>query len=336
MKENVYDEELQELDSYKEEAEDDLSIDQKLSENIALSDDVDYMSEQEYTKACEEALKQETYRLSTSDAFEKDDRGRLVIKDSTIFARMIAFTDTNNMSTPQAVEVYSMLKEYGFKQFPAIAAELNCQVPFAEVGPMLDFAIAKTIKEFDASKGGEITTVLYNRIKSELTTYKQQQASLRKALAERIQNPEDGSEYARVYNEDLQANEVILIESETTEEKYERSDLFRRQMIAFRMAFSGLPLLTQTILYATGLGKTLTEIKNMVSLEETKVNALRNRGLSLLLQRVLRSRHLDDSEKLEVLKLHGLVDDWHTNLDEAYEELGFNKNTLGLDDREDV
>jgi len=111
-----------------------------------------------------------------------------------------------------------------------------------------------------------------------------------------------------IYQKDKEGDEnyLIAIEDQTMEEKLIEEDLYHRQMKALKMAFSGIPRELQIVLHEIGKGRKVREISDMTGESNFEISRKRNQGLSLILQRVMRSKHLSEDEKVEIANLHDI------------------------------
>jgi hypothetical protein len=224
--------------------------------------------------------------------------GRLTINDSEQFIKMLASTDS---AEEDSMEHYEVMKKYGLKQLHNIAGD----IPFGEYEYIINFAIAKTIKDFDGKFETNLLSFFWDKLRGELSAYRSKRDRLHDKVVKLIQN-EEGVEY--VYQKDKQSEEnyVIPVEEQTMEEQLMESDLYQRQMKALKMAFSGIPRELQIILHEIGNGKKVREIADMLESTTFEVSRKRNQGLSLILQRVMRSKHLSEDEKKELATLHDI------------------------------
>lgn len=230
--------------------------------------------------------------------------GRLTITDSEKFIRMLAAnadsTDYIDSTKDNPLEHYEVLKKFGVKQLHTSAGD----IPYGEYEYVINFAIAKTIKDFDPAFETNLLSFFWGKLRGEVSAYRSKRDRMQDKIIKVI-NDNDSIEY--VYqNEDDKENTLVAIESFTPEEYLVENDTHARQMKALKMAFSGIPRDLQIILYEIGNGKKVREISEMFAVDELEISRKRNQGLSLILQRVLRSKHLSDEEKKEITDLHDI------------------------------
>lgn len=235
--------------------------------------------------------------MSNEKAFEIDKKsGRLTITNSEQFIRILA-DDTND----NVIEHYEAMKSYGFKQLHKVASD----IPFGEYEYIINFAIAKTIKDYDSSFGANILSYFWDKLIGELSGYRSKRDILQRNVNKVLNNNQD-VEY--VYQKDKYSddNYVVPIEVQSPEDKIIEENFYERRMKAFKMAFSGLPRELQYILYEIGNKKKVREIAIVLGSSNLEISKKRNQGLSLVLQRVMRSAHLSQEEKQELADLHDI------------------------------
>jgi hypothetical protein len=90
-------------------------------------------------------------------------------------------------------------------------------------------------------------------------------------------------------------------------DRIESEDYYKRQVRAFRMAFSNIPRELQVILYEVGSGVSMEELARTLGKNADEISRERNYGISLILHKIMRGKHLTEDEKEEILKLHSIV-----------------------------
>jgi len=225
--------------------------------------------------------------------------GRVKINDSEKFIKILAFGSEEDVSV-EMEEHYDIMKNYSKKQIGKIASD----IPYSEYDYIINMAIGKAIKDFDPTQNTNILSFLWEKLRGEITSYKTKKQSLQNKVFKTLENNKD--EY--IYQKDKKTNENTLehVDMESLDKKLEREDFHRRQIKAFKMALSGIPRRLQFILEKVSEGKKTREIAEMLGLEEFIVSRDRNKGLSLILQRIMRSNHLMEDEKKKIADFHGL------------------------------
>jgi hypothetical protein len=239
-------------------------------------------------------------------AFQFDKKNdRLIISDSEKFIKMLSFDVKNEDGSTGAginsLEHYEALKKFGAKQLHSSAGD----IPFSEYEYIINFAIAKTVKDFDPSFETNILSFFWGKLRGELSAYRFKRERLQDRINKLVEEG-DGTCSYEYQNDGNDNNELILIDNQTLEEKFIEDDTHYRQMKALKMALKGIPRDLQVILFEIGNGNTVKTVSNILHLSELEVFRKRNQGLSLVLQRVLRSKHLTDDEKLEITGLHDI------------------------------
>jgi len=239
---------------------------------------------------------------------------KFVIEDSKTFISML------HGNTKENAIHYKLLTDFAFKQKSKLAPE----IPTYDYQYVINFAIVKAINGFSEDKGAKLQSYFWEKLRGEISAYRSKQNSLQKKVLAMIEEgASEGVEYVYQKGAGVNGDENYLeaIDIESTEDKIERQDQYRRQIKAFKMAFSGIPKELQIILNEIGKGKNIKEIASLLNIESTEVSQKRNYGLSLILQRVMRSKHISNEEKIDVAELHGFEYD-----KEEFEE------TLGKED----
>jgi len=233
--------------------------------------------------------------------FEKEGaEGKLLIKDAQAFINMLY---SGNLED-EALKFYNLLKEYAYKQ----KAKLAPEIPPYEYEHILNFAIVRSIKDFDESKKAQLQSYFWSKLRGEISSFRAKRDSLHKKVISVIQEGENnGIEYAyqKGNGSNSDENQLEAVETELMEDKIERESKYYRQIKAFKMAFSGIPRILQTILTEIGNGMNIGDVATLLQTTEYDISQKRNYGLSLILQRIMRSHHITEEEKNELAELHG-------------------------------
>jgi len=277
--------------------------------------------------------------MKNNDILKIEESGKLRIYDSVTFVKMISLNEPELMELAKenkAIKIlldkYSqkdlikLLITYARKQLTNVG-----DIPSQDLEYIIHTAIAKSLTEYDVSKGANFLSFYWEKLRGELTNYRiikgRQLNRVKKMINEEI---ETGVSYQYQKDKTTEENFVEPVELENPEEKHLRKDLQKRQMIAFRMAFSNLPRLLQIILYEIADGRTLEEVAEITGIpSKDTVAQYRNQGLSLIFQKILRSKHLDREEKEDLIKNHDL----NLNI-EIFEKIG-ESNKLESEDEVD-
>jgi len=224
--------------------------------------------------------------------------GRAKIHDSEKFLKIFTLSAEDSAAL-QIEEHYDVMKTYSQKQLKTMAQD----IPFTEYDYIINMAIDKAIRDYDPS-GSNILSFLWDKLRGEVTSYRTKRDALQNKVMKSLQ--EDRDSY--IYQKDRESgdNTIMHVDTESLDVKLEREDFHRRQLKAFKMAFSGIPRLLQYILERVGEGMKTREIAAILDKEEFVVSRDRNKGLSLILQRIMRSNHLTADEKAKLADFHGL------------------------------
>ena len=218
---------------------------------------------------------------------------RLKIKDNGAFLQMLSGLD---------LKAYKKVEEYGLKYLNKYGEDIPTEERISLVG----FAITKAKDSFDPSQNTNFLTHYTNKLRGEVSIYRDKASSLSKKIKSAITNEKE--DYAFSYKKETGATTMEKVDYESEEDKLLAFDLYKRQLQAFRMAFSNLPLDLQYILIrSTQKGVSFEKIAEELKESKPTIVLLRNIALSLILQKVLRSNHLSEEEKEEVRLSHGLV-----------------------------
>lgn len=235
-------------------------------------------------------------------AFEINNKtGRLTITDSEQFIKILAAEDENH-NNQDVLDHFEALKKYGFKQLHNSATD----IPYGEYEYIINFAIAKTVKDFDPAFNTNLLSFFFDKLRGELSAYRSKRDTLQEKVFKVMRENEGGIDYVYQKDSSTEENYVVPVESQSPEDKLLETDLYQRKMKALKMAFSGIPRELQFILHEIGNGKKIKDIAELTNSTNFEVSRKRNQGLSLILQRVMRSKHLTEDEKVELAELHDI------------------------------
>ncbi len=229
------------------------------------------------------------------------DSNGLKIYDSTKFLNMFY-----NGENSEIQELYKTLSDFAFKQKNKIASEID----FDEYKNIINFSLMKTLKDFKDEKGASFQSYFFIKLRGEVKAYRSKRNSLSRKINKVVNEGNyDNSELEYKYQKNGNGDENTLEMVDTSDmfDMTDREEVTKRQIKAFKMAFSGLPKKLQYILYQIGEGKKIEEIAHNMKDDKNNILEKRNNGLSLILQRVLRSRHLKEEEKLEVASMNDII-----------------------------
>lgn len=199
-------------------------------------------------------------------------------------------------------EDYDAEVEYGLKQFFTFRRSYP-SLPGGEefANNIVTQALIKSVFSFNNEMGTQFNTHFYNKIRGEITTYiKKQETTQRyanKLVASgdiKIKFTEEGFEAESVVEGSM---DQILVEEEE----------YRRKMTATSMSKSELPMLLQKVLYAVLEYDKLRNAADVLDMEIQDIKVFRNHALSLVLKKVLRSKHLTTEERNDMKKDFNLI-----------------------------
>lgn len=225
----------------------------------------------------------------TEEIAEITNSGRLKIRSDADFIKTL----TANSVGDETNDVYKKLQDYAYKNLSIKAGD----IPSKDKELLINFAITKTLADFDSEKAS-LLTHFNNKLRGEVKAYRDK----KQALARKIQSfaNNTGVRDGIIYNPDTKENELIY-KADGLEEAVIQEDTYYRKIKAIKMAYYDIPLFLQEIINISILRpdvrKKLTERFNLSS---QKILELRNYGLSLVLTKVLRSKHLSEEEKNEL------------------------------------
>ena len=232
--------------------------------------------------------------------------GKLLIKDSKQFLNMISGGNT---------DAYNKLMIYGKKQINQNYPD----IPFEEQETIVGFAVAKTLNSFDQSAGTNILTYFTSKLRGEISDYRNKRQSMLNKIHKLANSGEEN--YLFNYDKEDGVSSIEKVELETPEDKLLEEEVYYRMIQAFRMAFSGIPLYSQYILNQLVTNNIkLSELADRENKTVQELSRIRNYALSLVFARVLRSNHLNDEEKEEIKKEHGLISTEEEELEKTLEE----------------
>ena len=274
------------------------------------------------------------------DIYEFDKNGRLKVKSSVKFIKMLLTPQEEGGTLSDSETCYRDLYIYGMKQVQILASEL----PQEEKENVLNFAIAKSINTYDPECGTNLLTYFYQKIRGEITSYRTKKFADDRKTKKMANNlgSDEMVDLAKEYDDKTGQNRVELITRENMVDEIIEESAYKRKIKALKQAYAGLPRKLQLILNETGNGKKTKHIAEILDTTPSEVRKLKNQALALIIQRLLRGYHLREDEKNEILEVHGInPEDLKRAIEEAEmdpgeeseeENGGEDKNTLNEDD----
>lgn len=221
--------------------------------------------------------------------------GRLYVKDNLKFLELLSGTDK---------DVYFKLKAYGKKILSIKAGD----IPFTDQDMVINWAIVKLMQGYDATAGANSLTYFNSKLQGEISDFRSKRDSMTRKVHKMVNEHTEGESYLYSFNNETQSNDIDKVTEETPETILVAEDIYYRKLQAFRMAYSGIPKYSQSILNMIAMSEfKLQDIADQESISITELIKIRNYALSLILSRVLRSNHLTDEEKDEIKEEHGIL-----------------------------
>lgn len=187
--------------------------------------------------------------------------------------------------------------EYGLKQFFIFKRNypsLPGDVEFSN--HLVSQALIKAVLTYDNSMGTEFNTHFYNKIRGEITTYIKKQETTQRYANKLVASGEIAIKFTENGYESETVSEGGIDDILVAEEEY------YRKMTATSMSKSELPMILQRVLYAVLEYDKLKNAADVLDMEVSDIKRYRNYALSLILKKVMRSKHLTENEKDEMKK----------------------------------
>jgi len=259
----------------------------------------------------------------TGSIYYREKSGNLKIKDDKKFIQLIMLNDE---------DAYKALEIYAKK----ILKDSYPDVPYEKYDDIILIAIAKALHSYDPSKGAGILTYLTSKIRGEVSDWKYRKNADERKIIKEVNEHRDNYMFQSTKERD--EVQIVHLSEKTPGEKLIEEDIYARQLKAFRMAYSQLPLFSQYVLnrlimeqgeeFINKDGKKRKKRENYVAAslaEELNLSVrailnIRNNALSLILKKVLRSSYLTDDEKEKIKELHGITDEMLLYTEEENEQ----------------
>lgn len=162
-------------------------------------------------------------------------------------------------------------------------------------------ALIKAVFSYDPAQKTAFNTHFYNKIRGEITIYISKEESTQDYAQKLIEN---GDIVVKYTDDGYESDNVTKTTIE--DDLIEENDYYRKKT-ATLMAKSELPMKLQRVLYASLEYDKLRNAADVLDLEIPELKSLRNYALSLILKKVLRSKHLTEEERTEMKKDYHLI-----------------------------
>jgi len=183
---------------------------------------------------------------------------------------------------------------------------------------IINMAIFKAQKDFNPKKAAKnvgvnekvsrpasFVTYLFTKIQGEISAYRSKLNKSKKVLKSIIDEEPD------IYKDNLKDGEPVdtqIIDQNSLPEYKEAKESYAKKIFSIKMAMGNLPLFHQNLLKSLFFNN---EQMNKFSVQQNltiqELNELRNKAMTIVLQKVLRNKYLNDIEKMEIKKEHNLL-----------------------------
>lgn len=233
--------------------------------------------------------------MEENEIYSVSKTGRLYVKDNLKFLELLSGTDK---------DVYFKLKAYGKKILSIKALD----IPHNDQDMVINWAIVKLMQGYDATAGANLLTYFNSKLQGEISDFRNKRDSMTRKVHKMVNESSEEESYQYSFNKETQSNDIDKVTEETPETILVAEDIYYRKLQAFRMAYSGIPKYSQSLLNMIAMSEfKLQDIADQESISITELIKIRNYALSLILSRVLRSNHLTDEEKDEIKEEHGIL-----------------------------
>ena len=241
--------------------------------------------------------------------------GFIKIADEKLLVKILLADGNNESNIPysEIQKMYAYTAKMGEKMLIKILKMHNWTIPQQEFSSIVNYALYQAIKDFNPNSKTSFSSFFFTKILGEVTNLNRKNKTTTQSVYSSVNDNSDLTNNIVIETKEgsngTTYGEAIVLSHDNPEDSVVEDDLRRRQLKAFRMAFSGIPRNLQILLYNFVNGVSLKELAPIFNLSERELMVLRDRAVSLLLQRVIRSSHITDEEKLDILKMQGLADD---------------------------
>ena len=241
--------------------------------------------------------------------------GFIKIADEKLLVKILLADGNNESNIPysEIQKMYAYTAKMGEKMLIKILKMHNWTIPQQEFSSIVNYALYQAIKDSNPNSKTSFSSFFFTKILGEVTNLNRKNKTTTQSVYSSVNDNSDLTNNIVIETKEgsngTTYGEAIALSHDNPEDSVVEDDLRRRQLKAFRMAFSGIPRNLQILLYNFVNGVSLKELAPIFNLSERELMVLRDRAVSLLLQRVIRSSHITDEEKLDILKMQGLADD---------------------------
>jgi len=197
---------------------------------------------------------------------------------------------------------YEKIREFGHKQFFVFRRSFP-SIPADEefVDEIVSKALSKAIFTYNPNMGAAFQTHFYTKLKGEITIYIKKSETTQNYAQKLISN---GDLVVKYTDEGFESESIS---PKTTDEEIEEEEEYQRRLSATLMSKAELPMKLQRVMYAVLEYDKVRDAAEILNMEPTEIKSFRNRALSLILKKVLRSSHLTDEERESMKKEYHLI-----------------------------
>jgi len=201
---------------------------------------------------------------------------------------------------------YENFIEYGIKVYAKIRRVQYPTMPTDRdiVTNIVYDALLMTAETFDPSFGADPKSHFYNKIKGEMFKWLSRRMTENKHAA----TLDEGGEL--MFERDKEGARVAVVatrEEEDVLRVLEKDDSVRRKIAANRMAMGELPFEHQAVLEMAVEHDSIQTAAEVLGIDVDEFRLRRDKALSLLLKKVIRSKHLHEDEREEVKRQYHLI-----------------------------
>lgn len=214
--------------------------------------------------------------------------------------QLLGLQDDNDFN-----EKYSSIINYGVKIYYKIKSSKYPWMPTENniIEDIVSDALLIATEKYDENSGMQFESFFYQKIQGEMHKWSSKRRTENKYLKEVTE--QKGKIHKTFINGEMRI-ELTTEESKDILAQLEKEDEVKRKIKANNLALGDLPFDHQIILKMFAEGETYSNMSEILGVSEDEVKVRRDMALSLLLKKVMRSKHLDEQEKKEIQELYGI------------------------------
>lgn len=214
--------------------------------------------------------------------------------------QLLGIQDENDIN-----EKYNSIISYGIKIYYKVKSSQYPWMPTENsiIEDIVSDALLIATENYDEESGMQFESFFYQKIQGEMHKWSSKRRTENKYLKEVA--GQDGDIHRAFLNGEMRI-EITTEESKDILAQLEKEDNVKRKVKANSIALGDLPFDHQIVLKMFMEGESYSNMAEILGVSEDEVKARRDIALSLLLKKVLRSKHLNDEEKKEIAELYGI------------------------------